>query len=131
MDLRERLSHLVKGDVADDAETLKKYSRDTSVFERTPKVVVFPKDADDVSSVVKYAHDARERGEDVSVVPRSAGTDMTGGPLTRSISLVFTKYMNSVRKVTPDTVTAEPGVYYRDLEKETLARTGKIIPSYS
>ncbi len=128
--LKERLQRLIKGDVLDDNETLKKYSRDTSVFERTPEVVVFPKNADDVSAVVKYAHDARERGESVSVAPRSAGTDMTGGPLTRSISLVFTKYMNAIKKVTEDSVTAEPGVYYRDLEKETLARVGKIIPSY-
>lgn len=128
--LRERLARLISGDVLDDAETLKKYSRDTSVFERTPAVVVFPKSADDVAAVVKYAHDARSRGEDVSVAPRSAGTDMTGGPLTRSISLVFTKYMNRIITLTNESVTAEPGIYYRDLEKETLAKTGKIIPSY-
>ena len=130
MILRERLARLIKGDVVDDAETLKKYSRDTSVFERTPEVVVFPKNADDVAAVVKYVHEARERGENVSVAPRSAGTDMTGGPLTNSISLVFTKYMNKILKVEEHAVTAEPGVYYRDLEKETLAKVGKIIPSY-
>ncbi len=130
MKLRDRLAHLIKGDVVDDAETLKKYSRDTSVFERTPEVVVFPKSSDDVSAVVKYAHEARARGEDVSVVPRSAGTDMTGGPLTRSISLVFTKYMNAIKRIDENAVTAQPGIYYRDLEKETLAKTGKLIPSY-
>ncbi len=128
--LRDRLQRLIKGDVVNDSESLKKYSRDTSVFERTPEVVVFPKNADDVSAVIHYVHEARERGENVSVTPRSAGTDMTGGPLTNSISLVFTKYMNAIRNVAQDAVTAEPGVYYRDLEKETLAKVGKIIPSY-
>jgi FAD/FMN-containing dehydrogenase len=128
--LKERLMRLVQGDVLDDAETLKKFSRDTSVFERTPEVVVFPKDASDVSAVVKYVHDARERGENVSIAPRSAGTDMTGGPLTDSISLVFTKYMNKLRNIDAHAVTAEPGIYYRDLEKETLAKVGKLIPSY-
>lgn len=130
MDLRERLSRLIKGDVLSDAETLKKYSRDTSVFERTPEVVVFPKDADDVSAVVKYVHEAKSRGDNVSIAARSAGTDMTGGPLTNSISLVFTKYMNTILKVDENAVTAQPGVYYRDLEKETLAKVGKLIPSY-
>ncbi len=128
--LKERLARLIKGDVLNDSETLKKYSRDTSVFERTPQVVVFPKDDADVSAVVKYAHEARERGEDVSITPRSAGTDMTGGPLTDSISLVFTKYMNTIVRVDENAVTAQPGVYYRDLEKETLSRVGKLIPSY-
>src|SRR6185295_18572085 len=109
--LSERLQRLIKGDAVNDSETLKKYSRDTSVFERTPEVVVFPKSAEDVVAVVKYTHEARERGENVSVVPRSAGTDMTGGPLTRSISLVFTKYMNRILRVEESAVTAEPGVY--------------------
>lgn len=128
--LSERLSRIVRGDVATDPETLKKYSRDTSIFSKTPEVVVFPKDAEDVASVVRHAHEARERGEQVSIAPRSAGTDMTGGPLTDSISLVFTKYMNRILKIDPDAVTAEPGIYYRDLEKETLRKTDKLFPSY-
>ncbi len=128
--LAERLSRVVTGDVVTDAQTRKKYSRDTSIFEKTPEVVVFPKDADDVAAVVKLAHEARSRGEQVSIAARSAGTDMTGGPLTDSISLVFTKYMNRILKMDADSVTAEPGIYYRDLEKETLKKTGKIFPSY-
>lgn len=95
-----------------------------------PSVVVFPKDAEDVSAVVKYAHDAKARGEEVTVTGRSAGTDMTGGPLTDSISLVFTKYMNHIGEIDEDSAITEPGVYYRDFEKETLAKAGKIMPSY-
>lgn len=130
MKVRDRIARVIKGDIADDPETLKKYSRDTSVFERTPEVVVFPKDADDVSAVVRAAQEARASGEKVSIAPRSAGTDMTGGPLTDSISLVFTKYMNNLRAVTPDSATVEPGMYYRDFEKRTLAEVGKLLPSY-
>ncbi|MCE9541324.1 FAD-binding oxidoreductase [Candidatus Kaiserbacteria bacterium] len=130
MTLRERLAHVVKGDCADDTASLQKYSRDTSIFSRTPAVVVFPKDADDVAAVVRFARAAKQRDENVSVAARSAGTDMTGGPLTDSISLVFTRYMNAIIGVTGETVTAQPGVYYRDLEKETLKKAGKIIPSY-
>jgi FAD/FMN-containing dehydrogenase len=130
MNLRERIAPLIKGDVADDAEMLLKYSRDTSIFERTPSVVVFPKDADDVSAVVKFVHDAKAQGETISLAARSAGTDMTGGPLTDSVALVFTKYMNHVREVGEDYAVTEPGVYYRDFEKATLARTGMLMPSY-
>jgi FAD/FMN-containing dehydrogenase len=128
--LKENLQKLIKGDVIDDAETLKTYSRDTSIFERTPQIVVFPKDAADVQAVVKYVEDAKMRGEDISLAGRSAGTDMTGGPLTRHIALVFTKYMNHIGAITLDTATTEPGVYYRDYEKATLAAVSKITPSY-
>jgi FAD/FMN-containing dehydrogenase len=138
MTLRERIAPLIQGDALDDAETLKKYSRDTSIFERTPSVVVFPKNTTDVQTVVKFVNDARTGGENISLAPRSAGTDMTGGPLTDSVSLVFTKYMNRVHEIANDPSSpqefgyaiAEPGVYYRDFEKATLAQSGKIMPSY-
>jgi FAD/FMN-containing dehydrogenase len=130
MILKDRLARTIKGDVLDDADTLKKYSRDTSIFERTPEVVVFPKDAEDVATVVRYTHEAKRRGENISVTARSAGTDMTGGALTDSISLVFTKYMNHVLEVRDGFAVTEPGVYYRDFEKETLAKGGMILPSY-
>jgi len=136
--MHDDIAQLIKGDVAIDAETLKKYSRDTSIFERTPSLVVFPKDAEDVVAVVKYVRERQEKGEDISIAARAAGTDMTGGPLTSSIVLSFTKYMNHIRAVHNDplaptqtaSAVAEPGVYYRDFEKATLAKTGKLIPTY-
>lgn len=128
--LKTRLSRILRGEVHDDLPTRTQYSRDTSIFERMPSVVVFPRDAADVQAVVQYAYEARLRGENVSIAPRSAGTDMTGGPLTDSIALVFTKYMNHIETVEEDSATVEPGAYYRDVEKQTLQKVGKIVPSY-
>jgi FAD/FMN-containing dehydrogenase len=130
MSLRERIAPLIKGDAVDDDVTLMQFSRDTSIFERKPALAVFPKDADDVSSVVKFIHDAKGGGEHVSLAARSAGTDMTGGPLTDSVALVFTKYMNHIGEIGDDYAFSEPGVYYRDFEKATLAKNGKLLPSY-
>ncbi len=130
MNLRKDIAALIKGDALDDAPSLAEFSHDTSIFERTPSLVVHPKDADDVAAVVRYVHEARARGEKVSVTGRSAGTDMSGGPLTDSIALVFTKYMNAIGNISGDSAVAEPGVYYRDFEKATLAHGGFILPSY-
>ncbi len=138
MDLRGELAPLIKGDVSDDLKLRTQYSRDTSIFERMPAVVVFPKDADDVAAVVTYVNEAKQKGRDISIAPRSAGTDMTGGPLTDSIALVFSKYMNHIGEIGADPdasvgtgfAVAEPGVYYRDFEKATLAKRGMIMPSY-
>jgi FAD/FMN-containing dehydrogenase len=130
MNLNERLAAAIKGDVSDDLALRTEYSRDTSIFERLPSVVVFPKDADDVAAAVKSVHDAKAGGENVSISPRSAGTDMTGGTLTDSVSMVFTKYMNHIGEIGDDYAISEPGVYYRDFEKATLAKRGMIMPSY-
>ena len=130
MTLREEIATIIKGDAADDSETLTKYSRDTSIFSRTPKVVVFPKNAEDVAALVKFVREKREAGVDLSLTGRSAGTDMTGGVLTDSIAVVFTKYMNHMGEITDTYADAEPCVYYRDFEKTTRAKNGTIYPAY-
>ena len=127
--LSERLKKIVEGDVLDDAETRTLYSHDTSIFEMRPSVVVFPKHANDVAALVSFVKKAREEGEDISLTARAAGTDMTGGPLTSSIVMVFTKYMNHIREVGEDFAITEPGVYYRDFEAATLKK-GLLMPSY-
>lgn len=130
MNIREELARSIKGDVADDTETLAVHSHDTSIFERTPSLVVFPKDADDVSAAVRVVAEAKKNGESVSITGRAAGTCMSGGSLTDSIVLSFTKYMNRMTAVGDDFASAEPGMYYRDFEKETMAKIGMLLPSY-
>lgn len=130
VNLRSDISKIIHGDVSDDAETLKKFSRDTSIFERRPTLAVHPKDADDVSALVKYVHTARAKGEHLSLTGRAAGTDMSGGPLTDSIVVSFMKYMNKILAIGYDTCVAEPGIYYRNLEKATLGLSGRLMPSY-
>jgi len=130
MQLAELLKARLRGDVLTDSETRTRYSRDTSVFERTPEVVVFPKDADDVSALVKVIGEERRAGRPVSLAARSAGTDMSGGPLTDSVVAVFTKHMNKILEVGDGYAVAEPGAFYRDFEKQTLACGNQILPSY-
>ncbi len=130
MDLRAAIAPLIKGDAQNDSETLRKFSRDTSIFERKPALVVSPKDAEDVAALVRFAVEEKGRGGDISLTPRAAGTDMSGGPLTDSVVVSFTKYMNVMREVGPDYAIAEPGIYYRDFEKLTLAKNGSILPPY-
>lgn len=129
MDISE-ISSRMKGDVTDNPEVLEKHSKDTSIFQITPKIVVFPKDADDVSALVRYVKEKNEAGERLSLTARAGGTDMSGGPLNDSIIVSFTKYMNVIREIGERDAVAEPGVYYRDFEKKTLEKNGAILPPY-
>ncbi|MBI4065810.1 FAD-binding oxidoreductase, partial [Candidatus Kaiserbacteria bacterium] len=123
-------------------------ARDTSLFERYPSLVVYPKDANDVSNLVKEIAALRQaQGEraDLSVTARSAGTDMSGGPLTTGVVVSFTNHMNHMLEVVnlevkpPSNLgvsppsdgyaVTEPGVYYRDFEKATMEKN-LILPSY-
>jgi FAD/FMN-containing dehydrogenase len=143
------LKKIIHGDVATDDATLAKFSRDYSIFKVRPTVVVSPKDVDEVKALVKFvaakkaayaAGDAN--GENISLTGRSAGTDMTGGPLSQSIVVSFTKYFNHIidigpaeKSAGPDAyrdaaeVKVQPGVYFRDLEKELTAKQ-LLYPAY-
>ncbi len=125
----ERLRGAFRGEIALDAMTREKMSRDASLFEVKPAVVLYPKDTADVQTIVKTAVDAVRGGEKVSLTARAAGTDMSGGPLTESVVVEFPKYFNHVLEVGDGYAVAEPGVYYRDFDKETKKK-GQILPSY-
>lgn len=129
-DIKTALASAIKGEVTDDAEALKAASRDTSLLTRMPSLIAYPENAADVSAIVKEVAHAKAAGADVSLAARSAGTDMSGGPLTTGVVVSFTKHMNHVLEVGDGYAVTEPGVYYRDFEKETLAKKGLILPSY-
>ena len=124
-----KLKERVRGDVLDDSETRARYSRDASFFQVTPQVVVFPRDVLDLKALVAFVEEERKEGNSLSLTPRAAGTDMTGGSIGESIIVGFEKYFNHMREVNGDFAVAEPGVFYRDFERETLKK-GMIMPSF-
>ena len=119
-----------KGDVEGNAATLEIYSHDTSLFEVKPELVTFPKDAEDISALVHYVNEQNKTGAHLSVTARSAGTDMTGGSLTESIVVECMRYLNKFIGLEGDEARVEPGMFYRDFDKETL-KHGLILPSYT
>jgi len=127
--LSEDLKKIVKGGVYEDAENLAKYSRDASLFEVRPKVVVAPADVEDIKNIVKYATQQKSADKTISITARSGGTDMTGGPLNESIILDLNKNFTKILEVKDGYAVTEPGVFYRDFEKETL-KSDQLMPSY-
>ncbi len=133
MTLAEDLRELGCGDVDDSESTRTTYSHDASIFEITPEVVVFVRDATDVERLTQYA--AAHKG--VSITARSAGTDMSGGAVGPSIVMDTTKHLNAVIDIERDATVpgqdgyavVEPGTYYRDFERATLNRE-LLFPVY-
>lgn len=120
----------VRGEVLTDEASLASASRDASIFEVQPEVVVAPNGVEDVKALVKFVTKKRTMGDGhISLTARSAGTDMSGGPLNDSVILDFTRHFNHIRSVSGSAAVVEPGVFYRDLELE-LASRGLMLPSY-
>jgi len=127
--LLEELKQNIRGDVLTDNQTLITYSHDASLFELKPQVVVFPKDEEDLKSLVRFVNNNKKNNPSLSLTARSAGTDMSGGSINDSIIVCFEKYFNHIPKIHGNVATTKPGVYYRDFEKETL-KHNLIFPSY-
>lgn len=127
--LINQLKTLIKGDVLTDDQTLTAYSHDASLFEVKPKVVVYPKDEEDVKALVRFVAQNKKNNPSLSLTARSAGTDMSGGSINESIIVAFEKYFNHLPTINNNIATTEPGVFYRDFEKETL-KHNLIFPSY-
>lgn len=124
MPLKNDLQKIIKGEVLDDGQTLESYSKDASIFQIKPKIVVFPKDSNDIKSTVTYA-----LKNNLSITVRSGGTDMTGGAIGEDIILDVSKHLNKLIKVNAESTVVEPGMFYRDFEVETL-KQGLLLPTY-
>ncbi len=127
--LLKELKDNFHGDIETDDKTLMMYSHDASLFEVKPDIVVFPKDIDDIKFLVSFVGKHKKKYPELSLTGRAAGTDMGGGSINQSILVAFGKYFNHTPTLNGNTATTEPGVFYRDFEKETLKK-GLIFPSY-
>ncbi|MDP9248910.1 MAG: FAD-binding oxidoreductase [bacterium] len=156
--MKEEIKKFFKGEVENSEQALMKYSRDASIFEVRPKLVLFPKDTEDVKNLVKWVAENKELydhpgnpGASISITARCAGTDMSGGAIGESLIVDFTKYMNKLvggplpiedgknKKINlklgsypalPSYISVEPGMFYRDFEKITLEKN-LILPCYT
>ncbi len=127
--LAQKLREKISGDIVSDPKTLDLYSHDTSIFELKPQVIVYPKNSEDVGKLIEFVSENKQSNPELSLTARSGGTDMSGGAINDSIIVDFTRYFNHIKGFGDHEVEVEPGVFYRDFEKEA-DRRNLLLPSY-
>lgn len=95
------------------------YSYDaTPIFYHLPDAVVFPESVDQIIEILKLANE-----EKFAVIPRGAGTGLSGGsvPVEDSIVLVMTKWRKILEvDVDNQTILVEPGVITEQIDLEAM-----------
>lgn len=129
MNIYDELAGIFRGELDTSAATLEHYSHDASLFELVPKVVGHPQDSADIASVVRWVAKNKTKHPELSITPRSAGTDMSGGAIGQSIILDMTTHINQLQHLTTRTAVVQPGMFYRDFDTSTLKK-GVMLPSY-
>ena len=128
--LVDELARIVPDGVVADADALAAYDCDAlTAYRQKPLAVVLPKAADEVSAVLAFCH--REK---VRVVPRGAGTSLSGGalPLSDGILLGLSR-MSRIKEIDLENRCAvvEPGVTNLAITKAVEARGFYYAPDPS
>ena len=119
----------IQGEIKTDEETLKKYSRDESIFELRPQALVLPKNVEDIKQLVKWVSENKEKDSSLSITARGSGTDMTGGAIGESFILDF-KNINRLIRIGGSWAEAEAGMLYKDFET-ALLQNNLLLPSFT
>ncbi|WP_420076556.1 FAD-binding and (Fe-S)-binding domain-containing protein [Streptomyces sp. JL3001] len=113
-ELEAELRKAVRGEVGFDVTSRALTTMDASNYRRVPLGVVAPHDADDVAAVLEVCRDHM-----VPVVARGGGTSIAGQATGTGIVLDFTRHMNGLVSLDPDTRTAvvQPGLVLDRLQE--------------
>lgn len=113
-ELEAELRKAVRGEVGFDVTSRALTTMDASNYRRVPIGVVAPHDADDVAAVLEVCRDHM-----VPVVARGGGTSIAGQATGTGIVLDFTRHMNGLVSLDPDTRTAvvQPGLVLDRLQE--------------
>jgi len=102
------------------------YSYDATREHYEPDAVVFPRNEDEVSKILKYCNEHK-----IAIVPRGAGSGFTGGalPVNGGIVLALQKHMNKIIEIDMQNMLAivEPGVINKDLQR-AVEEVGLFYP---
>jgi len=120
--LEHRLSRETQGEVLFDAFSRGRYSTDASIYQIEPLGVVVPKSREDAATAIAIA-----REEEVSVLPRGAGTSQCGQTVARALVIDCSKHLDRVIAVDVEGHRArvEPGVVLDRLNR--LLRQHKLF----
>ncbi len=120
------MSLLGSENVYSDKAHLLAYSYDATRERFEPDAVLFPRDENDVSAILKYCNIHR-----IPIVPRGAGSGFTGGALPSSggVVLAFEKHMNKIVEIDMQNMVAivQPGVINMDLQR-AVEEVGLFYP---
>jgi glycolate oxidase len=108
-DIVRTLRRLLPDGVVSEPAGLAAYDGDAlTAYRQTPLVCVLPRTKDEVSAILRFAH-----REGIAIVPRGAGTSLSGGALPRADGILLgLGRMSHILDVDYDNrcVVAEPGV---------------------
>ncbi|GJM35818.1 MAG: oxidoreductase [Saprospiraceae bacterium] len=108
----QQLAETLEGECHYDHLLRVLYATDASVYREMPAAVVLPKTVEDIRKVIIFANK-----QELSIIPRAAGTSLAGQVVGTGIVVDISKYMNQILEVNVEEqwVRVQPGVIRDEL----------------
>jgi FAD/FMN-containing dehydrogenase/Fe-S oxidoreductase len=119
IELEQAIKGAIRGEIHFDALTRQLYSTDASNYRVVPLGVVIPRDEDDITAVLEVAGRFN-----APVVPRGAGTSLSGQSIGPAIILDTSRYIDSILDFNAEEgwVQVQPGVVLDHLNRYLLPK---------
>lgn len=117
-DLEAAIKTKISGEVRFDLFSRVLYSTDASNYQIEPVGVVIPRTFEDVARTIEIAG-----RYGVPLLPRGGGTSLAGQAVGHALVIDFSKYLNQVLELNPETrtVRVQPGIYLEQLNRHIKA----------
>ncbi|HON19213.1 MAG TPA: FAD-binding oxidoreductase, partial [Salinivirgaceae bacterium] len=111
MDLHKKIPDI---EIKTDYTTRVLYATDASIYRELPRGVIYPKNAEEVKSIIKECFEQR-----IPLISRGAGTSLAGQVVGNGFVIDFSRYMNRVLELNTREkwVWVEPGVVLDQLNE--------------
>ena len=108
----ERLAKKLSGELFFDNLHKSIYATDASVYRKVPLAVAFPKNSDDLKILIDFA-----QTNEVSLIPRAAGTSLAGQCVGDGIVVDTSKHFTEILEFNEKekTITVQPGIVRDEL----------------
>src|SRR5690606_28193871 len=115
--IKNKLANLektLKGSLHFDALHKSIYATDASVYRMLPLAIAFPKDKEDLKTLIHFA-----TKEQISLIPRTAGTSLAGQCVGDGIVVDVSKHFTNIISLDTEakTITIEPGIIRDELNR--------------
>lgn len=114
--LSTQIKAIFKGEIATDIEIRENYSHDASIYEMRPEAILFPKDTEDIKQLVTFVSEKKHLSPELSLTPRGAGTDMSGGAVGNSLLIDMTAHFDKIHDISDSELHVQPGVFMRNVD---------------
>ncbi|MEI6228702.1 MAG: FAD-binding oxidoreductase [Candidatus Saccharibacteria bacterium] len=129
--ITQYLNEHILGEVTSNKSVLEQFSRDGSILNIKPELVVSPRTTNDIRKVARFTWQLAEKGHIMPITARGSGSDRTGGAIGKGIIINTLAHLNNIIFVSLKNknqfIHVQPGIVIGMLN-EVLKSHGMNIP---